>query len=69
MGACQGPHEVGTLSLVPTPTGVEVLSIVLYAFLQSSVCIFAIGKKWIIMMSFETRTDGTIHPKGGRAII
>ena len=42
MGACQGPHEVGTLSLVPTPTGVEVLSIVLYAFLQSSVCIFAI---------------------------
>ena len=35
MGACQGPHEVGTLSLVPTPTGVEVLSIVLYAFLQS----------------------------------
>ena len=45
MGACQGPHEVGTLSLVPTPTGVEVLSIVLYAFLQSSVCIFAIAEK------------------------
>lgn len=45
MGACQGPHEVGTLSLVPTPVGVEVLSIVLYAFLQSSVCIFAIAKK------------------------
>ena len=36
---------MGTLSLVPTPTGVEVLSIVLYAFLQSSVCIFAIAEK------------------------